>query len=283
MTVLLGAAAGALGVLALFDALTAIDGRGTLRVLERLLAVPRGAGRDGRGLGADDRRRLAITAAAALCGGGWLVLGPAGALACGLAGPPAALLVVAARRRRWRAAAAADAPAAARALADALGGGHGLGRALGLAVRDGAIGGAGRSLLAAAFGAIELGAPTAEALRELARRAGPGPWPALVAATLLHRDAGGDLARLLHGLADDLDVIARAAAEARSASAQARLTARIVVMLPLVGAVLGELASPGTLGAVLADPLARLLVLGAGALELLALLAVRRIAVVGEG
>lgn len=282
MTVILGAAAGGLTVLALFDALSAIDGRRTLRVLERLLAVPRGAGRDGRGLAGGERRRLAITAAVVLCATGWLAVGPAGAVVCGVAGPPVGLAVVAARRRHWRAAAAADAPAAARALADALGAGSGLGRALALTARDGAIGGAGRSLLAPAVAAIELGAPTAEALRELARRAGPGPWPALVAATLLHRDAGGDLAGLLHGLADDLDLRSRAASDARAASAQARLTARIVVALPVAGGVLGELASPGTLTAVLGDPLARLLVAGAAALELLALVAVGRIARVGE-
>ncbi|HMS61359.1 MAG TPA: type II secretion system F family protein [Solirubrobacteraceae bacterium] len=283
MTVLLGAAAGALAVVALFDALSAVDARRTLGLLERLLAVPRGAGRDGRALAGGELGRLAITASVVLCAIGWLALGPAGALVCGVAGPPVGLAGVAARRRRWRGAAAADAPAAARALADALGAGGGLGRALALTTRDGAIGGAGRSLLAPAVAAIELGAPTAEALRELARRAGPGPWPALVAATLLHRDAGGDLARLLHGLADDLDLRARAASDARAASAQARLTARIVVALPVAGAGLGELAAPGTLAAVLAEPLARSLVAGAALLELLAFGAVRRIARVGEG
>lgn len=283
MTVLLAAAAGALTVVALFEALAAVDGRRTLRLLGRLLAGPRAAGRDGRGLAGGERRRLAITAAGVLCATGWLALGPAGALVCALAGPPAGLAVVAARRRRWRAGAAGDAPAAARALADALGAGGDLGRALTLTARDGALGPSGRSLLAPAVAAIQLGAPTAEALRELARRAGPGPWPALVAATLLHRDAGGDLARLLHGLADDLDLRARAASDARAASVQARLTARIVVSLPVAGALLGELAAPGTLAAVLADPLARVLVAGAALLELLALGAVRRIARVGEG
>ena len=279
MTVLLGGAAGALAVVALFDALSAVDARRTLGLLERLLAVPRGAGRDGRALAGGELGRLAITASVVLCAIGWLALGPAGALVCGVAGPPVGLAVVAARRRRWRGAAAADPPAAAPAPADALGAGGGLGRALALTTRDGAI----RSLLVPAVAASGRGEAQLEALRELARRAGPGPWPALVAATLLHRDAGGDLARLLHGLADDLDLRARAASDARAASAQARLTARIVVALPVAGAGLGELAAPGTLAAVLAEPLARSLVAGAALLELLAFGAVRRIARVGEG
>lgn len=280
---LLGALGGALGVLALFEALAAVDGAGALRLLERALAAPRRAGGDGRAVGAADRRRLALTTAAVLCGAGWLVLGPAGAVLCAVAGPPAALGLVRLRRRRWRAAVARDAAPAARALAAALASGNGLGRALALAARDGALGDAGRTLLAPAVAAIDLGAPTAEALEAMARRAGPGPWPALVAALLLQRETGGDLARLLDGLADDLDLVAHAAAEARASSAQARLTARIVVGLPLAGAVVAELSAPGALGAVLGDPLARMLVAGAVALELLAFAAVARIARVGEG
>jgi tight adherence protein B len=131
--------------------------------------------------------------------------------------------------------------------------------------------------------AIDLGRPTDVVLHDLARRAGPGPWSALVAALLVQRETGGDLARLLGDLADDLDAAARTAADARAASAQARLTARIVVVLPLLGAVLVEATAPGTVASVLADPAARVLVLGAAVLELAALAAVSVIARVGEG
>ena len=47
------------------------------------------------------------------------------------------------------------------------------------------------------------------------------------------------------------DTVAHTAADARAASAQARLTARIVVALPLLGAAVIEMAAPGALGAVL--------------------------------
>ncbi len=283
MTALLTAAAGALGVLALFEALTAIDGPRALGVIERVLVTPRSAGRDGRPPGPADRRRLALTAAAVLCAVGWLVAGGPGAVLCAVAGPPGALALVAVRRRRWRAAVAGDAGPAARALAAALASGNGLGRSLALAARDGALGRRGRDLLGSAVAAIELGAPTEAVLQALARRAGPGPWPALVAALLVQRETGGDLQRLLEDLADDLDTVAHTAADARAASAQARLTARIVIALPLLGAALIEAGAPGALGAVLGDPAARLLVLTAAALELLALAAVVRIARVGEG
>ncbi len=283
MTMAPAFAACALGVFALFEALALIDAPRVLQAVTRALAPARAAGRDGHAPARGERRRLVLTAAIVLCACGWLLAGLAGGLACAVAGPPAALALVAARRRRWRAAVSRQAPAAARAFADALHGGHALPYALGFAARDGALDRPARQLLGQAVLAIDLGAPTDAALLGLAHRAGPGPWPALVSAVLVQREAGGDLGRLLEELADDLDVVARAEAEALAASSQARLTARIVVGLPVLGALLIELAAPGSLRAILADPIAALLVTGALALEALALVGVRRIARVGEG
>jgi tight adherence protein B len=184
------------------------------------------------------------------------------------------------RRRRRRRRLVAQAPAAARALAAALRGGSSLPVALELAARDPVLDPSGRALLAQAAATMRLGARTEDALHVLARRAGPGPgaWSALVAGLLVQRRAGGDLARLLSDLAEDLELSARAAAQARSASAQARLTARIVVALPIAGALLVELVSPGAAAGVAGDPLALSLVVLALGLECGALLAVRRIA-----
>lgn len=67
----------------------------------------------------------------------------------------------------------------------------------------------------------------------------------VVAACLLQRRAGGDLARLLRQTARAMEEEARLTGELRAATAQARFTGLLVVMLPLGGAVLAELASPG--------------------------------------
>jgi tight adherence protein B len=69
----------------------------------------------------------------------------------------------------------------------------------------------------------------------------------LVAACLLQRRAGGDLSRLLRDCARAFEEQSRAEAEARTATAQARFTGLLVVMLPLGGALLAELATPGWL------------------------------------
>ena len=67
----------------------------------------------------------------------------------------------------------------------------------------------------------------------------------VVAACLLQRRAGGDLARLLRQTARAMEEEARLSGELRAATAQARFTGVLVVLLPLGGALLAELASPG--------------------------------------
>jgi tight adherence protein B len=105
----------------------------------------------------------------------------------------------------------------------------------------------------------------------------------MVAAILLQRDAGGDLAGLLRALAADLEGALRAESDARTATAQARFTAGLVAALPLAAAVLGELAAPGSAAAVLTHPLGAAMVLAAVLLEGLALLAVARLSRLGDG
>ena len=201
--------------------------------------------RSGREPTSPERRRLALLGVAALLGAGWLVAGPWAGLALGACAPWAARAAVRARRRRRAIAVSAGAPAIARALADALAGGHSVRGALTAAARDGAITGPAGEELRLAAAALELGERTEDVLRDLARRAGGGPLDTLVAAVLLQRDAGGDLAALLRDLAGSLEARGRVVADARSATAQARFTALLVTALPAAGLALGELARPG--------------------------------------
>ena len=92
---------------------------------------------------------------------------------------------------------------------------------------------------------LAAGAPTDDALEAMRSRARSPGMDTLVAACLLQRRAGGDLARLLRDSARALEDQARLEDEVRAATAQARFTALIVVLLPLGGALLAELASPG--------------------------------------
>lgn len=127
-----------------------------------------------------------------------------------------------------------------------------------------------------------LGLPLEDGLEELRVRVDSAPWDALTAAIRLQREVGGDLSRILLGLAAGLDEASRTHKEARSLSSQARLTARIVVALPMTGLVISEIASPGMIGAMLSGPVSRLLVALAVTLQAAAAVSVRRIARLGS-
>jgi tight adherence protein B len=279
LAVVLAGLAGALAVAGAWEALAAVEQAAVARALGRWTAPLGAARREGREPTAPERRRLAVVGAGALLAGGWLVAGPVAGVACAAAGPAGAGRIVRARRERWRADLAAGAPQAARALADALAGGHAVRGAL--AVVAGVPGAAGGELAAAAR-ALTLGARTEDVLEALRRRARDPAWDTIVAAILLQRESGGDLAGLLRSIAAGLEEAARVEADARSATAQARFTAWLVALLPVGAALLAELAKPGFVGELLRAPLAPWLLGAATVCQLVACVLIRRIARVGE-
>jgi tight adherence protein B len=245
----LGFAAGSLGLVAALDlgrelvALAAGRAPGAARAAARLADTVLRAGREGRDPGAAERRRLLAAGGIAALLAGWLLAGPALGLAAALAGPVALSRLLRAGRERYRAAAGAGAGALATSLAGALAGGHSVRGAIAVAAPTLA-GPAGAELRRVAS-ELELGARTDDALEAMRARIRSHGTDAVVAALLLQRASGGDLARLLRDCARSLEEEARVEADARAATAQARFTGLIVVLLPLGGALLAELASPG--------------------------------------
>ncbi len=229
-------AGGTLGVL------TSRAPRG-LRVMSELAATLIRAGREGRDPGAAERRRLLLGGSVVAFAAGFVAFGPLAGLGLAAAGPPAVGRVLAARRQRYRAAVDAGVPEMAVAIADALSGGCSLRSAVAESARG--LGGAAGHELRRTAAELAAGAPTDDALEAMRRRARSPGMDTLVAACLLQRRAGGDLARLLRDSARALEDQARLENEVRTATAQARFTALIVVLLPLGGALLAELASPG--------------------------------------
>lgn len=279
---LLAALAAACAVLAAWEAISAADEERLVRSLRAWLAPLLDALRSGREPTSPERRRLALLGVLALLGGGWLVAGPWAGIALGAAAPWAARRVLRARARRRAAVISAGAPAIARALADALAGGHSVRGAVTAAAHGGGVTGPAGDELCAAADALDLGERTEGVLRDLARRAGPGPLDTLVAAVLLQRDCGGDLAGLLRGLAAALEERARVVADARSATEQARFTATVVAALPAIGIALTELAQPGFVLALASSTMTALMVAFALVLHVVAFVCVRRIARLNE-
>jgi tight adherence protein B len=275
---LLAAAAAMLAVYGAWDALAVVEDVRPGRALARVLAPLRLASRAGRVPTAPERRRLATLGAAAMLAAGWLLAGPLAGIALGLAGPAAVGPLLAARRRRWRRALAASVPLVARGLADALAGGHSVRGALEDLGRPGALPGVAGAELGAAGRRLALGAPTDDVLAALRRRAADPAWDTLVAAILLQRDAGGDLATLLRSVADACEHARRVEADARTLTAQARASARLVAGLPCAALALAELIAPGSLSGLAADPRSRLLLVAGLILAAASIATINRIA-----
>jgi tight adherence protein B len=240
-------AAAALGTCALAElvrlALPAIAARAPrwLGVLDAVMRL----GREGRDPGAAERRRLLVAGAGCALVAGWFVAGPLAGLGLASAGPWAVARVLRAARERYRRAVEQGAAAMALALADALGGGHSLRGAVAEAAA-GLSGAPGQELRRVAS-ELALGAGTEAALDAMRTRVRSHGIDTIVAACLLQRRSGGDLARLLRDTARGIDDQERLLQDARAATAQARFTGAIVVALPFGGAALAELARPGYL------------------------------------
>jgi tight adherence protein B len=279
----LAAVAGAAGALAGYDLLGPVlgsRGAGAVRGLAGLVDAVVTLGREGRDPGVAERRRLLLAGAVLALGAGSVLIGPLAGLILAAGGPWAVARLLRARRERYRRAVDAELPALALALADALAGGHSLRGALGEATRS--LSGAAGHELRRTQGELAAGAPTDAALEAMRARVRSSRLDTLVAACLLQRRAGGDLARLLRQTARAMEEEARLTGELRAATAQARFTGVLVVMLPLGGALLAELASPGWFAGLWSSFLTAWLVGIAVFLQVLAALLIRRLGRVRE-
>lgn len=212
-----------------------------------------------------------IAAAATLALTGQPLLVP-GAVA-GVLGAAAALLASADRRHAVRV--AGQLPGVAQHLASAVGAGLSLRQALGRAAADAPEPAATELRRVAAE--LALGARVEVALDGLTARVPAHDLRVMVTAILVQRRTGGNMARALAGLASRLEERTRLTRELRGATAQARMTAGMVALLPAVGGLAVEIAAPGTLARALGAGVGLVLLGVAGALYAVGLLWIQRI------
>lgn len=193
----------------------------------------------------------------------------AGALAAGIV-LVAFVAAQRAARQRSRRQLALQLPEFAASLAAVLGAGRSLRQALERAATETPEPLA--SHLAVAVDDISLGARVEDALEQMAARLGERDLRILATAIMVQRVSGGNLARSLGELAGRLEERRRLEAEVATATAQARMTAWCVGLLPVVGAVIVEGVAPGMLartlghGVGLALAIASLTIQASGAL-----------------
>lgn len=283
---LLAFAAGCLGAVCTTELAAAVAPAGmerAPRLARGVAALAEAVGRpvrEGREPARDERRRLLLATAGATFAAVTFLLGPLAGLLAACAAPLAVVRAIRTRRRRYRDAVSAGAGQIAIGLADALGGGHSVRGAI-IEAAPGIDGPPGQELRRVAR-ELALGARTEVALEALRRRVRSHEIDTIVAGVLLARRAGGDLAGLLRDSARAFEDQTRLVGEVRAATAQARFTGLVVVLLPLGGAVLTELASPGFLAGLADGFLTAWLVGLALAMQVVAAVAIRRLGRVRE-
>jgi tight adherence protein B len=278
LPVVLAALAGGLAAVAAREAILGTPA--FARWLTTAVEPLRRAGREGYDPTEDERRRLALVGAGVLLGVALLIAGPVPAPLAAAAGPAAASVAIRRRRAGYRERVERGLPEIATALADALAGGRSVRGAL--AAASASLEGPPAVEMARVRAELELGSSTAEALHALQRRVRSSRVDSFVAALLSQQLGGGDLAALLRRHAAAGAERDRIAADARTATAQARFTGLLVVAMPTGAALFAELIEPGFIGRLLDTPAAVVLLLVAAALQLAGFAAIRRLSKVGE-
>ncbi len=226
-----------------------------------------------------ERRRLGVITGAVLALLTLTIAGFGPAVAVALLGPWVAGRLISRGARRYREGLEDAVPDLARGLAAALGSGGSLRRAL--ADLAPTLKGPAAIELGRVCADVELGVSPRQALAALAARSGSEEVRELIAALTSQERSGGDLVALLRRLGDAAEGRQRVRAEARSATAQARLTGGMVVAMPVAAGLLIELVQPGFIGRLLGDPLAAVLVAASLLLQVLAWFVIQRLGGVG--
>lgn len=134
------------------------------------------------------------------------------------------------------------------------------------------------SELRATIREIEFGVSVDEALERLLARTRDEDLDLVVSAVLVQRRVGGDLGEVLTNIAQMIHDRVRIRGEIRTLTAQARMSAWVVGMLPLGFAAVMTALQPSHMAVLVEEPMGRLMVLTAAGLQGVGFLLVRRIA-----
>ena len=124
---------------------------------------------------------------------------------------------------------------------------------------------------------IGAGIPVPEALTRMVERAANPDLELLVTAVLVQREVGGNLAEILDKISSTIRARVAVQNHLRVVTAQSRLSGWVVGLLPIGVFGLTTLVAPQVEGVLVHDPLGHIVAIGAVVLEVLGMLAIRRI------
>jgi tight adherence protein B len=201
----------------------------------------------------------ALGACAGLLSGFWLGAGPSLLVALvGLAAPP--LVLLHARERRSRAL-SEQLPEALDMMSRSLRAGHALTSAFQLVASE--MPEPISVEFARAFEEQRLGMPLEKAVREMAARApSNGDLKLFAVSTVIQKETGGNLAEILDGIAATVRERYRFFGKLRALTAEARASAWVVSLMPILIALFLTLTQPTYMATLLGEPLGRSILTG---------------------
>lgn len=127
------------------------------------------------------------------------------------------------------------------------------------------------------IGEINVGATLEQALENMTRRVQSPDFDLVVTAVLIQRQVGGNLAEILDTIGETIQDRVRMRREVLALTAQGRLSALILILLPIGIAVMISFTNPSYLAPLFEEQLGRMAVAGAVVLELIGWIIIKRI------
>jgi len=128
-----------------------------------------------------------------------------------------------------------------------------------------------------AFDEVNFGVSMADALNNLAQRVPSMDLQYFVVAVLIQRETGGNLTELLNSISTIIRDRHKLAGQVRVLSAEGRISAWVLCLLPFGAGIMMYFANPGTMGVLVTDPVGRQMSMGALGMMAFGVLAIRKI------
>lgn len=124
---------------------------------------------------------------------------------------------------------------------------------------------------------VQLGMPVEEALNQLGDRVQSCDYDLMIAATTLQLATGGNLIRLFKTITETIQERLRIRGEIQATTAEGRLSAMVLIALPVIMLVVLMVIKPDYAHSMLFHPTGVAMLKGAGILQIIGILAIRRI------
>lgn len=125
---------------------------------------------------------------------------------------------------------------------------------------------------------VSLGATPEDALMALQQRVPSYDLELIVTAVLIQRRAGGNLAEMMDNIAHTIRERVALLGEIRTITAESRMSMWLLALLPIGLLLILSTANPTYIEPLMVDPRGRLILMGAGGLEFMGVLILRRLA-----